>query len=75
MTMLIMIINSRSFSAKLVSKLIYLELAYVSLSFINSRLCLSRYFPFLAFIYSLHYTYITRFMLIFNKKNDYYVKY
>jgi len=49
---------------------LYSELAYVSLSHIDSWFCSSRYFSFLAFIYSLHYTHMTRFMLISNKIND-----
>jgi len=45
---------------------LYSELAYVFLSHINSQLFSSRYFSFLAFIYSLHYTHMTHFMLISN---------
>jgi len=45
---------------------LYSELAYVLLSHINSRFFSSKYFSFLAFIYLLHYTHMTRFMLIFN---------
>ncbi len=44
----------------------YSELAYVLLSHIDSWLFSSRYFSFLAFIYSLHYTHMTHFMLISN---------
>jgi len=45
---------------------LYSELAYVLLSHIDSWFFSSRYFSFLAFIYSLHYTHMTRSMLISN---------
>ncbi len=45
---------------------LYSELAYVLLSHIDSRLFSSRYFSFLAFIYSLHYIHMTCSMLISN---------
>ncbi len=51
---------------KLFRSQLYSELAYVLLSHINSRFFSSRYFSFLAFIYSLSYIHMTRSMLISN---------
>jgi hypothetical protein len=67
--MLTAIADHRSLGYRLVPGPTYSGLAYVLLSHIDSRPFPPRYFPSLAFIYSLHYTHMTRSMLAPNN-ND-----
>ncbi len=66
MTILRAIVDRSPLEHRLVSKPTLFRLAYVLLSHIDSRPFPSRYFPSLAFIYSLHYTHMTRSMLASN---------